>query len=382
MKALLLSENWPPKVGGSGRWFWEVYSRVDRDNYFVAAGNDLLAHDFDKINEVKCMRWPLSVNCCGILSFSSIRVYLKLFLLLRAAIKYHQIEAIHCGRGLPEGFLGWLAWKWLGVPYLCYVHGEELPTYHSSREFKFLSKLVYRNARCIVVNSGNTRKSFISYTGIVDTVYVMHPGVDTTYFIPKARDEEIRRQILWSGRKVILTVGRLQKRKGHDHVILAMRCVRERIPDALYAIAGDGEERQYLESLVVAEGLQDHVQFLGQVDDLLMLSCYQQCDLFVLANREVDGDFEGFGMVLVEAQACGKPVLAGRSGGTAETMMPGETGVLVDAEKPEAIAQVIIDLLLDDTKLQHMGQCAAEWAQSKFDWRELVVQAEKTFTKL
>jgi phosphatidylinositol alpha-1,6-mannosyltransferase len=90
-----------------------------------------------------------------------------------------------------------------------------------------------------------------------------------------------------------------------------------------------------LERLVVENGVSDTVQFLGELPDERLIECYQQCDLFVLPNREVDGDFEGFGMVLLEAQACGKPVIAGDSGGTAETMVPGVTGLIADCTSPE-----------------------------------------------
>jgi phosphatidyl-myo-inositol dimannoside synthase len=382
MNILLISEIYPPKVGGSGRWFWEIYSRLHSDHCIVAAGCDPFAEVFDATHSLQCERWPFTLGSWGITSFSSIKEYFVLFLLVRVAVKTHRVNAIHCGRGLPEGFLGWLAWKWFGIPYLCYVHGEELPTYHSSREYKFLSQLVYTSAKQIIVNSANTQRSFIAHTGIEETVCIMNPGVDTTYFTPMEKNEELRFNLGWSGRKVVLTVGRLQKRKGHDHVILAMNRIREQVPNVLYAIAGDGEERTFLEDLVAAEKLQDYVQFLGKVDEVTMLTCYQQSDLFVLANREVDSDFEGFGMVLVEAQACGKPVIAGKSGGTAETMIIGKTGLLVEADNPESIADGIVQLIMDDQKLMRMGLCAIEWVRSKFDWPVLVAEAEKIFSEL
>ncbi|ABL00063.1 glycosyltransferase family 4 protein [Pelobacter propionicus] len=382
MKTLLISEIFPPKIGGSGRWFWEIYSRLDYESYIIAAGKDAFATEFDLQHCLCCIRWPLAFSSWGLLSFSAIVQYLKLIKLLHLTVKLKHISVIHCGRGLPEGLLGWLAWKWLGIPYLCYVHGEELPTYHSSRQYKLLSQLVYANAHRIVVNSNNTHRSFVKYTGLSDTVHIMHPGVDTSYFTPANRNEEISRKYGWSGRKVVLTVGRLQKRKGHDHVILAMERIRQSIPNVLYSIVGDGEELGYLESLVTSHGLGDYVQLLGKVDDATMLACYQQCDLFVLANREVDGDFEGFGMVLVEAQSCGKPVVAGMSGGTAETMIQGYTGMLVDAESPEAIADTLTQLLSDDEILRVMGHFAAEWVRRKFDWNVLIRQAEGIFSEL
>src|SRR5205814_1805956 len=102
--------------------------------------------------------------------------------------------------------------------------------------------------------------------------------------------------------------------------------------------------------------------------------CYQQCDLFVLPNREVNGDFEGFGMVLVEAQACGKPVIAGDSGGTRETMRPGETGLLVNCEGPELLANEVSELLLDRARREQMGSAARCWAEEQFDWQRLAAR--------
>jgi len=382
MKFLLITEIFPPKIGGSGRWFWEIYSRLAADTYIVAAGCDPLANEHDAMQNLNCLRWPLTFNSWGIASVPSVKSYCKLFNLLRDAVKSRNIESIHCGRALPEGLLGWMSWKWFGIPYLCYVHGEELPTYHSSREYKFLSQLVYSNAHRVIVNSENTRKSFLAHTGIAHSVRVMHPGVDIDFFRHQEPNGDMRRQLQWHDKKVILTVGRLQKRKGHDHLILALNFIREHIPDVLYVIVGEGEEQDSLEKLVTSESLQEHVLFAGKVDDATMLACYQHCDLFVLANREVDGDFEGFGMVLLEAQACGKPVIAGKSGGTSETMIPGETGLLVDADKPEDIADAIVQLLGDRERLREMGERAQEWVRENFDWRVLTVQAENIFSEL
>ena len=127
------------------------------------------------------------------------------------------------------------------------------------------------------------------------------------------------------------------------------------MPDVLYAVVGDGEERAALEALVGREGLDGHVQFLGEPNDATLVRCYQQCDLFVLPNRQVGKDIEGFGMVLLEAQACGKPIVAGASGGTAETMRIPETGRVVCCDGPDELARVVTDLLGDPARLACMG---------------------------
>jgi cytidyltransferase-like protein len=118
----------------------------------------------------------------------------------------------------------------------------------------------------------------------------------------------------------------------------------------------------------------------GEVDltglsDAELIECYQQCDLFVLPNRTVEGDFEGFGMVLVEAQACGQPVIAGDSGGTRETMIVGETGLIVDCTRPEPLAEAVGELLVDKGRRARMGQAAREHALAQFDWPQLAARA-------
>ena len=183
----------------------------------------------------------------------------------------------------------------------------------------------------------------------------------------------------WGDRPVVLTVGRLQKRKGHDHLILALPAIRQSIPDILYAIVGDGEERAALEAQARREELADHVQFLGELADDDLVSCYQQCDLFVLPNRQVGQDIEGFGMVLLEAQACGKPVVAGASGGTAETMRIPETGQTVSCDGPAELVALLIEVLSDRERLERMGHAARCWAVERFDWESLTRQAQELF---
>ncbi len=139
---------------------------------------------------------------------------------------------------------------------------------------------------------------------------------------------------------------------------------------------------QCFESLADACGVRDAVKFHGSLGDRDLIECYQQCDLFALPNREAGGDFEGFGMVLVEAQACGRPVLAGTSGGTAETLRPGESGRLVNCERPEPLAQALIEMLNDPKGLERMGAAARQWAVDRFDWGTLAGRAQALFAEL
>ncbi len=267
-----------------------------------------------------------------------------------------------------------------GVPYACYVHGEEVNIASTSRELSFLARRVLGGADFLIANSQNTRQILMNEWGVPDSaVRLLNPGVDTFRFQPAERNAEVRMRLGWGDRPVLLTVGRLQRRKGQDQLILALNRIRTSFPDILYAIIGDGEDLSHLQGLVASEDLERHVQFLGEVKDAQLVECYQQCDLFVLPNRAVGKDIEGFGMVLLEAQACGRPVLAGTSGGTAETMRIPETGYVVPCDGPHELAALVVKLLGNPGQLQRMGSAARAHVVGRFDWSALSQQAEGIF---
>ncbi len=382
MKTLLITDNFPPRTGGSGRWFWEMYSRLPRASYAIAAGEHPRQHDFDEGHDLRVFRLPLTLRNWGVLSRDGLQGYLRAIRELRRVIASERISMVHCGRCLPEGVMALAVRMMSGIPYSCYVHGEDVTTAADSREYSWMVRRVLCQARYIIANSHNTARILRQdWRGSPGRIVVLHPGVDTQRFIPSERDSRVRNALGWDDRRVVLTVGRLQLRKGHDRMIMALRTIRETVPDVLYAIAGDGEERPGLEELVTRQGLGDHVQFLGEVGDDRLVQCYQQCDLFVLPNRQVGRDIEGFGMVLLEAQACGKPVIAGASGGTAETMQPGETGYVVPCDQPGDLAAIVAKLLLDPDGRTRMGESARSWVVERFDWDVLGTEAADLFEK-
>ncbi len=212
-------------------------------------------------------------------------------------------------------------------------------------------------------------------------VVVLHPGVDTNRFQPAQPDHERRRQLGWEGRRVILTVGALQKRKGQDMLIRALPAILGTHPRALYAVAGEGWEFDDLQALVKTTKTDAAVQFLGMPSDEDLVACLQQCDVFALPNRQVGWDVEGFGIALLEAQACGRPVIAGQSGGAPETLVAGVTGEAIDCSTADSIARAVTALLGDEDRRQRMGHAGRDWVVSQFDWSVLVAQAEQLFRR-
>lgn len=380
MNILLVSHIFPPMVGGSGRWFWEIYRRLVPGGLVIAAGEDPRQEAFDATHDLPVVRLPLRPESWGLCDPRGLRGYARAVRGLLDLVRTRRIDVVHCGCCLPEGLMGLAIRLRTGVPYLCYAHGEETCFASTSRELGWLSGRVLRHARFVIANSRNTARILGERWGLpADRIRVLHPGVDVARFAPADRDPAARARLGWGDRPVVLTVGRLQRRKGHDQMIRALDTIRRAVPDVLYAIVGDGEERPALQELVARQGLGGHVQFLGALDDAAMVACYQQCDLFVLPNRQEGQDIEGFGMVLLEAQACGKPVLAGASGGTAETMEIPETGRVVPCEGPAALAAAVVAMLADRRELDRMGRAARRRAVEQFDWDVLGRRAAQLF---
>jgi phosphatidylinositol alpha-1,6-mannosyltransferase len=371
MTALLVSENFPPVVGGSARWLWEVYRRLPRASVHIAAGRCAGDSDFDRSHDLGVTRMPLSFEGVGVWSLSGWRRYRSARRMVRALATRTGAMAVHCARVLPEG---WIA-AGTGLPFGIFAHGEEFASYASSRELTWMARRVMRDAALFIANSRHTAALLERDWGVsAARLAVVSPGVDVERFAPAPRDDAERAKLGWENRLVVLTVGRLQRRKGHDRMIEAVALLREQFPTLLYAIVGDGTERGDLETAVQRAGLSSCVRFHGVIADADLVRAYQQCDLFALPNRTEGMDFEGFGMVLLEAQACGRAVLAGDSGGTAAALRAGETGVLVDCRRVDTLAAAVAALLSDPQRREHMGAAGRQWTASACSFAALAPQ--------
>ena len=379
-KTLLVSEIFPPRIGGSGSWLWEIYQRLPSSRYAVLAGDHSGAAAFDERGRIDITRTNLSSPTWSLLEFKGIRFYAGICRKIRRLVRDRSVSHLQCARVMPEGVAGYFCERLFGIPYTCYVHGEDITLAAESRESRFVVKHVLNRATRLVCNSMNTSHLLTSDWPVDNSrIVVMNPGVDTERFAPISDDAELRDRFGWRDRKVILTVSRLEKRKGHDKMIEAMEIVRNAVPDSLYAIVGDGVEADTLRKAIETRGLERWVKIHDPATDEELPLFYQSCDLFILPNRTIGSSIEGFGIVLLEAQACGKPVIAGDSGGTLETMEQGITGVIVDATDPKIIATEVIRLLRDDDERKAMGTRARKRMLEYFDWPMLAARAASVF---
>ncbi|MEC9169922.1 MAG: glycosyltransferase family 4 protein [Pseudomonadota bacterium] len=378
-KTLLLTENFPPKEGGSGRWFWELYSRLPNDKVLIVANDTPEGREFDKTHELDIVRIELESTEWGLASTKGLGFYWETIRKVLKLVKEHGIEEVHCGRVIPEGVIARALKLLAGARYNCFVHGEDVETAATSREHSLLVKNVCRNASMLICNSENTA-NIVRKLGFDSgsKCEVLHPGVDTSRFEVAAPDTSFRQKMGWSGKRVLLTVGRLQRRKGQDFLIKSMPALLNEFPDLFYAVVGRGECYDELISLVDQHKLHDNVCVYPDMDDEALIKCYQQCDIFILPNRTIDNDIEGFGMVLVEAQVCGKPVIAGDSGGTRETMNIGKTGHIIDCSSTENLLNGLSPILRNREIVD--GEVdIADYAKNRFNWDQHVAKAKRLF---
>ncbi len=378
-KTLLLTENFPPKEGGSGRWFWELYSRLPNDKVLIVANDTPEGREFDKTHELDIVRIELESTEWGLASTKGLGFYWETIRKVLKLIKEHDIEEVHCGRVIPEGVIARALKLLAGARYNCFVHGEDVETAATSREHSLLVKNVCKNASMLICNSENTA-NIVRKLGFDSgsKCEVLHPGVDTSRFEVAAPDTSFRQKMGWSGKRVLLTVGRLQRRKGQDFLIKSMPALLKEFPDLFYAVVGRGECYDELISLVDQHKLHDNVCVYPNMDDEALIKCYQQCDIFILPNRTIDNDIEGFGMVLVEAQVCGKPVIAGDSGGTRETMNIGKTGHIIDCGSTENLLNGLSPILRN-REIVDVEVDIADYAKKRFNWDQHVAKAKRLF---
>lgn len=376
-KILLVSEIFPPVHGGSGRWFSEIYGRFPAGSVCFMVDEHPRAEEYDRTFSHTVYRKALHSSEWGIRSIRGLRFYVRAWRHLRRIVKKEGITEVHCGRCLPEGLAALMLRFTHRLPYRCYVHGEDVEVALNSREHTWLTRLVMKYAKQIICNSQNSHRILLEKWQLPETkMLVMTPGVDIDRFSPTSQSD---RPLSWRGKLVILTVGRLQKRKGQDMMIRALPELKKRFGNLHYAIVGGGEEQASLAALCKELGVVGNVEFLGEPNDDALVRWYQQCDVFALPNRRVGNDDEGFGMVLLEAQACGKPVLAGASGGTRETLNEGVTGKLVDCRSAETLAAGLTLLIEDSQALAAMGSEARQHVVGKFSWQVLAAEAKLAF---
>ncbi len=366
MRHALLTEQWFPAIGGSIQLFDAVYGRAmpPGDFVHVVAGGTVDAEALDRDYPRPVTRFD-PTRYEWLKPESSVEYARMLAAAMRVCAR-ERVEAIHCARVIPEGLVGAAVHRALGVPFTVWAHGEDVSMYMRYAVKRRLMPRVFGAAKAVFVNSRFTRARALAAGAPEARVHVVHPPVDADAFEGPFDTADLAARWDTAGRRVLLTVGRLTRRKGHDVTLRALARLRAAgaLGDVRWLVLSDGELEGELAALARSLGLDDVVRWVGPVARHELPRYFALADLFVMPNRTLgDDDVEGFGIVFLEASASGVAVIGGLSGGVPDAVDDGATGLLVDGADEAAVADAIRGLLADDGRRRAMGANGRAWAR-------------------
>ena len=364
MKHLLVTNDFPPKVGGIQSYLWELWRRLPPESFAVLTSPHGDAEEWDRrqpflvrrVREPVLLPHPIMVN----------RV--------QAMASELGVELVVLDPALPLGMIG----PSLDLPYDVVLHGAEVTVPGRLPGSRPLLAHVLRRARRVISAGEYAAAEAARAAERPLDVVIVPPGVDVSRFVPlDAAQRRVARSRfgLPADGPLVVSVSRLVPRKGFDTLIRAAARLRSAHPGLIVAIAGSGRDESRLRRLAAETGAT--VAFLGRVPDEDLPSLYGAADVFAMLCRSRWGGLEqeGFGIVFLEAAACAVPQVAGASGGAAEAVVDGETGLVVDPpEDVQAVADAIDSLLADPERARVLGQAARRRVEAELTYDALAAR--------
>jgi phosphatidyl-myo-inositol dimannoside synthase len=358
VKHLLVTNDFPPKVGGIQSYLWELWRRLDPASFVVLTTPHAGTAEFDAAQPFRVVRSRQPV-------------------LLPNPVLARQIDDLAREVGAevvildPAVPLGAIA-RLLHHPYGVVLHGAEVTIPGRLPGSAQVLASVLRGARLVVSAGGYPLAEAERCAGRALPAVVVPPGVDVDRIVPLDPDARLtarRRLGLPPGGPLITSASRLVPRKGMDVLIDATVRLASSHPGLTLAISGSGRDRARLERRIASTGAP--ARMLGRLSDADLAALYAIGDVFAMLcrTRWAGLEQEGFGIVFVEAAAGGVAQVAGASGGASEAVDHGVTGLVVDDPRdPDAVAAAIGSLLDDDARRTAMGAAARARAVGEFSY--------------
>jgi phosphatidylinositol alpha-1,6-mannosyltransferase len=359
-KTLLVTNDFPPRVGGIQRTLEALWRELPPDRVAVVAPSWEGAEAFDArtpypiLREPDAFVWPTP-------GFRS---------RLDRMIQDLGVEVVLFGDAFPLATLGpGLARR--GTPYLVAAHGFDywlsvIPGTHT-----LMRRMTSAASRVWVCSEFIARTVRTAVPREVP-VSVLYPGADLGAFRPDLATADIREGLGLGDRPLVVCVSRLVARKGQDVLIRGMSAVRRRVPDAALLIVGGGPDEARLRSMAAGSPA-GSVFFAGQVSEEELPRYYAVGDVFAMPcrTRMMGMEVEGWGNVFIEASACGKPIVVGDSGGARETVVNGDTGLLVQGDDVSQVADAVSELLADPIRAREMGAAGRARVEAHHAWPDI-----------
>lgn len=372
MPSLLVTNDFPPKVGGIQTYLWELWRRLPPAEVSVLTTDHPGAAAFDAGQEFRVER-------AG-------RVLLPTPALARridALATEVGANVVFLDPALPLGAIGP---RLRSAPYVVVLHGAEVTVPGRLPGSRRALARVLRGAAGVVAAGTYPAREAARAAGRPLAGLVVPPGVDTDRFRPLAGPAERaalrRRHGLPEEGLLILGVSRLVPRKGFDTLIDATAGLSvgsgplARAGGVQLVVAGAGRDARRLRRRASRAGLGGRFHLLGRVPDAALAGLYGCADAFAMICRERWGglEAEGFGIVFLEAAACGLPAVAGRSGGAEEAVVDGRTGLVVDPSDTAAVTRALEGVLADEERRRRLGSAARARAEEEFAYDVLAAR--------
>jgi len=378
LRLLLVTKDFPPDVGGIQTYCAEIAPRfAERCESFAVVAPALPGTEpVDRALPYDVIRIPCSRG-----TFAP-RVLAHLPR-LRSRYRFNVV----LGAQWQSAWAAVAARRFLGPYAVCSaVHGREVLTRHYAG---WGAAGLYHQARRYVMSNvdrlfpgSNYALQLVRERGIpYRSAEVINYGCNIERFGPDGGEEK-RRELGLEGHPVMLTLSRLVPRKGIDTVLEALPAISAAVPGVRYLIAGEGKDRPRLEALARQLGVAPLVRFLGAVPDQDVVALMHLADVFLMPAREERPDVEGFGLVFLEANACGTPVIGSTSGGISDAVQDGRTGLLVPPQAPGPLAEAAIRLLNDPDLARRMGETGRARVLAEGTWTRMVDRLSDSMARL
>ncbi len=377
---VLLTTDFPPVAGGIGNGLFSVYRQFDLRQMTLIAPQHPDAERFDSLQAYSAKRFRPALNVPGP------RGAWQVWRMHREAeklVRQNPDIVLHCGH-VNAAIAARKLKRRYGTPYLLWTHALEI----MDEWLRAIILPAMLDADLVTTNSEFT-SAFVASTGVPQSRIVkIRRGADPAHFRPGLDCRELAQRLGVYGRPTLLTVARIVKAnryKGHDVVLRALATVKRAVLDVAYVIVGEGDDLDYLDRLARECGVRENVIFAGRVSDEELPLLYNVCDVFIMCSREDRTRrgilAEGFGLALLEASSCGKPVIAGRSGGVPDAVQDGITGLLVNPVDSEAVAAAIIKVLREPGVANTMGENGRKWVETEMNWTRSADEFEQAMKK-
>jgi len=373
MNILFVAFDYPPLIGGIATLSYQVAKNMSAGEKILVIATAIKGdREFDKGSGLVTFR---------ITNIKILREVVLFFVALYLIFKF-KADVIYNLSWYPGAAVSRFVSILTGIPYVIHVHAmdyfEDRTTFFNRLKYnqlrKFIKKQTFDRAKKIIVVS-NFMKDRMVVRGVdILKIRVVPNGVDLSRFMPHLDSKEIILKYKLENKKILLTISRLHDYKGHDKVIKTLPRLISKFTDIVYLIVGTGPYEECLRKLTDELKLDGHVIFTGQVDDEILPLYYNACDVFIMLSREIynEAKVEGFGIVFLEASACGKPIIAGRSGGIEDAVTDKVTGILVDPLDQDEIESAAEKILSDKNYAEQLGSNGiTRIKEEKLDWHNV-----------